>query len=531
MNWSFSRYLFVCPLVVICMSAFFSLNGQEWQSRLFETPWDTTVIGEIFPNQNASKLITGIPPELQDLHYAIYPTSPEYNTARLIFNKRFVYFPKAIFYPRIPEEAQFVLGALRKHHLKFAVRSGGHCFEPGSLSSGYIIDLKNFNSIVTDIKNEEVRIGAGCVLGTVIATLGKIDYAIPTGTCPTVGVTGYTLGGGIGLLGRTFGLTCDSVKSMTVLTADSEIIEVNASNYPDLFWALLGGGNGSYGIVLEFTFKMYYIPELSFYELIWEWDPNLISPVLNAWQKWIKNLPNSISSVCGVRHPNDICAVPIETPPLVIRVFGLKVSSEPFTEWEEAFKDLKPRVKIFTGRYIDLAKFWAMEPMLPFNKAKSKILMKPMTQNVIRKVTHLFEYLEKRNPNFLVYFNFEAFGGEIAHNQTSFFPSQAMGWWFQAYYWEHQEQSEEVLALSRRFYSKIPREVSNYCYANIVDYDLGERYLKLYYGDHVSRLIKVKDQYDPTNLFHWKQGIPTSLADPEKDGTKKCHPPFQLRQH
>lgn len=451
-----------------------------------------------------------IPPELRNLPYAFYPSSPEYNTVRLNFNKRFIYFPKAIIAPRTFKEAQFVVRIFKKYHLSFSVRSGGHCFEPGSLSNDYVFDLRNFNSIVPDVAHEEAYIGAGCLLESVIETLGQIDYAIPTGTCETVGVTGLTLGGGIGFLSRPYGLTCDSVKSITLLNADAKIIEVNATNKPDLFWALLGGGNGSYGIVLGFTFKMHYVPEVSFYELTWEFDPNLIPPIFHAWQPWVKNLPDNITSVLGLRHPNEVCAIPHETPPLVIRIIGLKIGSEPFTEWEIAFKHLKPQVNIFTGRYIDLAQYWTPEPQLPFNKSKSRILMKPITERVINKITHFFTRLEKSDPDFLVSFNFEVFGGDIQNHDTSFFPRDAFGWWQQTYYWDSQAQSDEILDLSRKFYETIPAEVSKYCYSNIVDYDLGRHYLNRYYGNHVDRLIEVKDRYDPTNLFHWEQSIPTS---------------------
>lgn len=465
------------------------------------------------------KLFGVVPPELQNLSYGIYPTSVQYNTARFNHNKRFNIFPQAIFTPTQYSEVAYVLGILKQRHLHFSVRSGAHCHEPGSLSSGYVIDLRNFNSIIPDTANNEVFIGAGCILSDVINTLGQLDYAIPTGTCPSVGATGLTLGGGIGLLGPAYGLTCDSVKSITLLTADLNIIEVNEANYPDLFWALRGGGNGSYGIVLGITFTMYYIPEVSFYELIWEWDAEKIIPIMEKWQTWVKTLPDSVSSVLGVRHPNHICAMPDEAPPLVIRVFGLKVGSEPFTEWENAFQCLNPQVNIFQGRYVDISKYWATESPLPFNKSKSRILMEPVTKKVMKQVDQFFRKLESHDADFLVYFNFEAFGGKIAENETAFFPRDAFGWWYQTYYWQNEDETQQILSLSRDFYAKIPKEVSNYCYANIVDYDLGKRYLQAYYGDHVDQLICIKNIYDPTNLFHWKQSIPT---DKESDDHREA---------
>lgn len=490
----------------MCVGAMFSLCGDQPLHDHDSLPYKLPE--NLFFVKRPVNLTDFIPPELRQLAYGIYPKSPEYNTARLIFNKRFVYFPKAIFVPTTFQEVQYLIGVLRQYHLPFAIQSGGHCIEPGSLSSYYVISLKNFNSIIPDITTGQVYIGAGAKLETVIHTLGLIDYAIPTGTCPSVGVAGLTLGGGLGLLSRIYGLTCDSVQSITFVNADSEIIEVSATNYPDLFWALRGGGNGSYGIALGFTFNMHYIPVVTYYELMWNYDPYLIPDIMVTWQKWVKDLPEIISSDLAIRHPSHLTSRPEESPPLTIRIFGLKVGSEPFTEWEDAFESLHPSVFIRSGSYLEMSKFWAKESDLPFLKYKSRILMKPLTLNAIMDITRFFKRLERRDPNYLVYFEFERFGGQVPNNHTAFFPRHAFGWWAQAYFWPEQKQSEEVLALSRRFYASIPKEVSRYCYANLVDYDLGKHYLKDYYGNHVDRLIRIKRKYDPTNLFHWKQSIP-----------------------
>lgn len=460
--------------------------------------------GQIPPDQNACKLLAAIPPELRNLPYGIYPTDPEYDTARFIFNKRFNVFPHAIFAPRTPEEAAYVLINLKKYKLSFAVRSGGHCTEPGSLSSCYIIDLRNFSEILPDVERREVYIGAGAKLGTVIAQLAQIDFAIPTGTCPTVGVAGLSLGGGLGFLQRTYGLTCDAIKNITLLNANAEVIEINETSYPDLFWALRGGGNGSYGIVLGITFEMFYIPQVSYYELSWKWDPDLVPCIFEAWQSWVLTLPDDISTLINFRYDNG---------KVDIRIQGLKISSTPFTEWIRPFKKFHPKVFISKGSYLDSTKFWVSEPTQPFSKIKSKILMKPVSCKVLSKVIKLFDDLNCRKPHFRVSFNFEAFGGQLARNETAFFPRKAFGWWIQTYYWNFQEQDAKVLTLSEEFYAKISRDVSPYSYANIVDYDLGKRYLKAYYGDHVDRLIIIKNIYDPENIFHWKQSIPLSRVN------------------
>ena len=451
------------------------------------------------------ELRADIPPELQNLPYGIYQGDVAYNTARFNYNKRFNVFPQAIFAPTTKQEVAYLISILKQYNLEFALRSGGHCYEPASLSSGYIIDLRNFNSIFPDVNSSKVYLGAGCLFEEIIPALGILDYAIPAGTCPTNCINGYTLGGGIGLLGRLYGLGCDSVQSITFLNANSKIIEVNADNNPDLFWALRGGGNGSYGIVLGFTYNMYYVPVVSYFQLQWGWNPKTFPAIYQEWQKWVEGLPADISTIFRVSYQNG---------QVIFAVTGLKAGSDAFTEWESSFAKFNPMVTIFQGSYLDSSQYWATQSELPFNKGKSKIMMEPLSKKVIKKIVNYFNTLLKNNAQFEILFEFEAFGGNIRKFDTAFFPRNAFGWWYQETLWGQQELTAEALAYSRKFYSDISPDVSIYSYANTVDYDLGKDFLNAYYGDHAFRLIKVKNAIDPENLFNWTQSIPLSPPVP-----------------
>lgn len=200
----------------------------------------TNPLQEIYPNQNMCVLLNSIPPVLQGKSYIVYPNCIEYDMYRFGFNKRFNFFPAAIIVPTDEADLLEAFTALIQNKLPFSVRSGGHCYGPGSLSNGYIIDLSNFDIIVPDIANNQVSIGAGARLGDVISTLGALGYAIPTGTCPSVGVCGLALGGGIGYLARQFGLTCDSIVNITLLNAQGEIIVVDANSFPIYFGPCVG---------------------------------------------------------------------------------------------------------------------------------------------------------------------------------------------------------------------------------------------------------------------------------------------------
>lgn len=483
-------------------SNFVKMTLVFWRSCFADQTENCTdhVLEQIYHNQNACSLEASIPKNLKNLPYVIYPVQfLKYNTARFNFNKRFNIFPKAIIIPESESELVNILKLLIDEQLPFSIRSGGHCFEPGSLSSDYVVDLRKFNKI--ELHKDTVYIGAGARLGPVIEALGKEDRAIPTGTCQSVGIGGLTLGGGLGFLARTYGLTSDALQSITFLTANHEIIEVDKNNYSDLFWALCGAGNGSYGIALGYTFKTVYIPSVTFFELQWNWDQKIVPKIFAAWQKWISDLPDMINPSLEFRYSKG---------KINIYLTGLKVGKEPFTEWQ-LFQDLNPTVKMHQGRYADIASFWADSPTLPFEKIKSLLSFKTIPFSAIEKTIDFLDNLQKNQARFGISLEFVALGGKLPQGESAFFPRNALEWWHQVASWNDQEQEVSALENLRRFYDSVAPMISNYSYANDVDYDLGDKYLEAYYGDNVERLIEIKQKYDPKNIFHWKQSIPPAV--------------------
>lgn len=461
-----------------------------------------------------NRICYAIPKELQSLPYAIYPDSSTYNIERFDFNKRFDIHPKAIFIPDSNAALIKTIKILHKNKLNFSIRSGGHCFEASSLSPDYIVDLRNFNSIKF-LKNG-VYVGTGVRSSFIIEALGERNLAIPTGTCASVGIGGLALGGGIGWLSRTYGLTSDAIKSITLLTADAKIIEVNPETAPDLFWALRGAGQQSYGIVLGFTFKPVDIPEASFIKLSWEWDPALASEIIHSWHQWIQGLPENINPVLTFIYSHHH---------LSISITGLKVGHSPFREWESAFKKLHPHIEVKTGNYLQLTKVWEEHPNTPFLKIKSNMTFKVPPAPAIEYLIHYLEKLQRQQADFNFVIEITALGGEFARGNSAFFPRKAFEWWHEVASWENPSQTPYALHSIRQFNAKLTSWVGIFCYSNDVDYDLGKNYLTAYYGNHINRLIKIKNKYDPYNFFHWKQSIPVSSPDYTKSLLNKPNIP------
>src|SRR5262249_51819740 len=134
------------------------------------------------------------------------------------------------------------------HGVRVAIRSGGHSYPGWSAGNGaLVIDVRPLHAV--SLNGTTATIGAGASLVQVYDALGTRGRGIAGGSCPTVGVAGLTQGGGVGVLTRAYGLTCDAVTAMRVVLADGRIVTATADQEPDLYWALRGGGGGHLGVV------------------------------------------------------------------------------------------------------------------------------------------------------------------------------------------------------------------------------------------------------------------------------------------
>ena len=138
------------------------------------------------------------------------------------------------------------------------------------------------------------------------AALGRIGRCLPGGSCPTVGIGGLTLGGGVGYLTRAYGLTCDRLVAADVVTPDGVLRHVSAEAEPDLFWALRGGGGGNFGVVTSFTFATAPAPPVVSFFL--QFGFTAATDVLGAWQDWIATRPDELTAGYTINSP-DRCVV------------------------------------------------------------------------------------------------------------------------------------------------------------------------------------------------------------------------------
>ncbi|ARE72891.1 hypothetical protein B6R96_02185 [Streptomyces sp. Sge12] len=218
----------------------------------------------------------------------VLPGDPDHPEARRLFQPRYdSVAPAAVAYPAHAGDVAGCLDFARRSGAPVVPRGGGHSYAGWSTrAGGLVVDTGAMAAVSVD--GDGVRIGAGARLGDVHAALAGRGRSVPTGLCPSVGIAGLTLGGGLGLASRAYGTTADRLTGAQVVTPDGTVRKVSADRDPELFWALRGGGGGNFGVVTEFRFRSHPVGSCAFAEL--HWPAAESAAVLRGWQRWLAAL-------------------------------------------------------------------------------------------------------------------------------------------------------------------------------------------------------------------------------------------------
>jgi FAD/FMN-containing dehydrogenase len=233
----------------------------------------------------------------------IHPGEPGFEQLRKPAISRYDQIrPQALARCETGKDVAHALRLARQHGLPVAVRSGGHSFAGQSSTTGILIDVSPMASV--RVTGRRVTTGAGTRLGGLYEALADHGRTVPTGCGTSVGIAGLTLGGGLGLLGRRHGLTCDQLISARVVLADGTIVDCDEQRDADLFWALRGGGPETLGVVIELEFDTIPVPSVTRFNL--EWAHEHVANVILAWQMWTPHTPPEMYAsllVTAGRHP------------------------------------------------------------------------------------------------------------------------------------------------------------------------------------------------------------------------------------
>ncbi len=410
----------------------------------------------------------------------------------------------------------------RSHHLPLAARSGGHSYAGYSTTTGLVVDVSLMSQVSVD--GNVATVGAGARLIDMYSGLAREGRSVPAGSCPTVGIAGLALGGGIGVMDRLHGLTCDHTMGLEVVTAAGEVVRADPGTSPDLYWACRGGGGGNFGIVTEFRFSTFPTTELSLFSATWPWSA--AADLLPAWLEWAQNSPDPLWSNCVLE------TIPGAVTPTVL-VGGVwsgsladasaqlralaKVAGRPQSQvaGENGFADamyieagcagLSQAACHLAGRYAG--------GTLPrvLRILRSDILNEPLSdKGVAAVVSGIAQRHEEGGPGDVI---FDSWGGAInrvapeatafvhrkaiasAQYEAAFSPGVAPGPLQAAKKWMD------------GWHRSLRPYVSGEAYQNYIDPEL-PGWLDAYYGANLARLEQVKAKWDPDDVLHFAQGIP-----------------------
>jgi FAD/FMN-containing dehydrogenase len=392
--------------------------------------------------------------------------------------------------------------------LGFAIRSGGHSYEGFSQSPDLVIDVRGMKGIKLSGDRKSVAIGSGSSLGSVYDALASSHLAIPAGSCFPVGVAGHSLGGGFGLLGRPYGLACDGILSMEVVDASGKILTASEQENPDLFWALRGGGNGNFGVVTNFNFRTSPVNMVAKFSITWIKPVPQAVKIVQAWQQWLENLPSSIT---GTLHLTK------EKGGLIkVHMAGLSVQSESSLKVElKRLQTVAGAASEFSAKTMTFHQVATIfnggepNPDSVLMKAKSDYVTESMSE---QGILTLLNGLLKAPGEIAVLC--DTYGGainKVAADATAFVHRGNTKYVMQYYMqWDGPSASDANIAMMRTLYNSMRPFVSGGCYVNYCDLDLGDGYAKAYWGDNLPRLMKIKAEVDPKNIFKHAQSVPLS---------------------
>src|SRR5579862_1915071 len=187
----------------------------------------------------------------------VLPRDRSYAELRRVANRAINRHPRIIVRCATRNDVRLAIEFARDKDLLTAVRSGGHSFAGhGVCDGGLVIDLSPMKRVEIDPVRKTVRIEPGIVSGELDLVTQAFRMAVPLGSCPTVGVAGYALGGGESSLTPKFGYGCDSIAGLEVVTANGKVLKVDAHENPDLFWAMRGAG-ANFGIAVSLEFQLH----------------------------------------------------------------------------------------------------------------------------------------------------------------------------------------------------------------------------------------------------------------------------------
>jgi len=438
----------------------------------------------------------------------VLPADPSYDEVRKIWNAMIDRHPGMIVRCAGVSDVMHSVTLARDHNLLLAVRGGGHNIAGNAVcDNGLMIDLSQLKSVRIDPEKRRAYVEPGACLGDFDHEAQAFGLVTPLGINSTTGVAGLTLGGGFGWLSRKYGLTADNLVSADMVTAEGQLVHASATENPDLFWGLRGGG-GNFGIVTLFEFELHQVgPEVLAGLIVFPADQG--PQVLSQYRDYVATIPDEMNIWVVLRKAPPLPFLPDEVhgqEVVVLAVFyagdeqqgqtlieplrgfgtphGEHVGVMPYTAWEKAFDPLlTPGAR----------NYWKSHNFSAMSDAALDTII-DYAGKLPSDQTEIFIGL---------------LGGEtsrIAVDATAYAQRDAQFVLNVHARWESATDDQRCIAWAREFFDASAPYATGGVYINFMTEEEGDR-VAAAYGAGYQRLIQLKEKYDPGNLFRLNQNI------------------------
>jgi FAD/FMN-containing dehydrogenase len=427
----------------------------------------------------------------------LVPGDEGYEAARRVWNGMIDKHPALI--ARCADTADVVRAVTfaRERELLLAVRGGGHSF-PGysTCDGGLVVDLSPMRAVVVRADNRTARVGGGAWGAHVDAAAQKQALATTLGQISNTGVAGLTLGGGFGWLSRRFGLACDNLISMELVTADGKVRHVSEHDEPDLFWAVRGGG-GNFGVATSFEYRLHPL------------NPTVVGGHVDFPAAQVKDAIDFYASL--ITHAPRELSVDLSLAPNEDGTPGAQIFAVYSGDAKSAVKVLEPLqrfgkpIKNTIGQqiYLVVQTWFDPPPIDPTHWYLKGGFVREYSPSLIGTLA------DELRPDTGTNMYFQSANGavaDVAQTDTAFSHRGAIANMMLFGRWKDPSQDEPGRKAIRATWSKLAPFTDGY-YVNLHDTDPKDKGTDSNYGPNFARLAALKKQFDPMNLFRLNGNI------------------------
>jgi FAD/FMN-containing dehydrogenase len=399
----------------------------------------------------------------------------------------------------------------RDHQLPLAVRAGGHNASGVAVcDDGLVVDLSSMRSVRVDPAAGTVRAEGGVTIGELDRETQLFGLAVPMGVVTETGIAGLTLGGGLGWLRRKYGLSCDNLVSVDVVTADGRVVTADADREPELFWGLQGGG-GNFGVITSFEFRAHPVGPDVFFAFVVHAAADA-ADALRFYGQWAKSAPDEISSFAILWHAPAMDEIPAEHHGKPIALYLAMHCGDPGTG-EAALRSLRDAgnpIADLSGTmpYLEVQQFFDEDyPAHEMRYYWKSQYLRALDDEAIDAMVALNEATPSPHSTIDLW----QLGGELARrapDASAFGDRSAAIMVGIESNWIDAADDEKAVEWGRRVHRELEPWATGAEYSNFPGfYEDHDRTVRATFGPNLNRLAALKRRFDPTNLFRFNQNV------------------------